>query len=34
VDFAELSPGETRSYHAKLDIERGTLPKYYMLDIR
>jgi hypothetical protein len=34
TDFAELSPGETRSYHAKLAVERDSTPKYYMLHVQ
>lgn len=33
VDFAELSPGESRSYHTKLEIERGIVPRYYMMHV-
>lgn len=33
-DMAELSPGETRSYHANIDIERNAVPKYYMIHVQ
>lgn len=30
----ELAPGESRSYHARIEIERDAVPKYYTLHIR
>jgi len=33
VVFAELSPGESRSYHAKLDVERESIPRYYLVRV-
>jgi hypothetical protein len=31
--LAELQPGETRSYHAELHVERNAEPKYYLLHV-
>jgi hypothetical protein len=33
VVLAELRPGETRSYHAELHVERNAKPKYYLLHV-
>jgi hypothetical protein len=33
ADFAELGPGEARSYHSTLAVERDKQPKYYLLHI-
>jgi hypothetical protein len=33
ADFAELAPGEARSYHSTLAVERDKQPKYYLLHI-
>ena len=33
ADFAELAPGEARSYHATLAFERDKQPKFYLLHI-
>jgi hypothetical protein len=34
ADLAELAPGETRSYHATIEIDRDKPPKYYMIYVQ
>jgi hypothetical protein len=34
VALAELTPGESRSYNAKIELERDAAPKYYMIYVR
>lgn len=34
VALAELEPGETRSYHAQVNIELDSAPKYFLLDVK
>lgn len=33
VPLAEMEPGETRSYHSSIRIERGATPKYYIVHV-
>ncbi len=33
VDIAELRPGETRSYNAKIDVDRHADPKYFLVQV-
>lgn len=30
----ELAPGESRSYHARIEVERGAVAKFYLIHIR
>jgi hypothetical protein len=32
-NIAELSPGETRSYHSTVTLERGATPKFFMVHV-
>lgn len=34
VLLADLEPGETRSYHARIPLEIDAAPKYYLLDVQ
>jgi hypothetical protein len=33
VDIAELRPGETRSYNAKIDVDRHATPKFFLIQV-
>jgi hypothetical protein len=34
VDLTDLMPGETRSYHADIDIERDSKPDYFIVHVK